>query len=111
MPAPLTEDAYCEARARYYLGDDRVRDICDTELEAWIKAERAEVRALLDQVLDTRSSLTSVDVLQLVLRATTVYEIWRSGQGLSLTLSDAMRELRDALRAFEPTGDARARAR
>lgn len=42
------EDAYCEARARCYVGAGRVRAVCDNEVELWLKHERAAVRAELE---------------------------------------------------------------
>lgn len=46
--AELAEDAYCEARARCYVGARRVREVCDNEVELWLKRERAAVRAELE---------------------------------------------------------------
>lgn len=99
------EDAYCEARAVRYIGDERVRKVCDRELEAWLKAERAQareelqtrlacIRALmlhlqtnlesavgkLEQAVADRAapSYNAADVPELVAKARTVFELWRA---------------------------------
>lgn len=109
MDAPLTidislvEDVYCEARAQRYIGDKRVREVCDTELELWLKAERAAareelqtrmacIRALmlhvqrdlegiigkLEKVAERPTlALNAADVPELVAKATAVHAIWR----------------------------------
>jgi|SRR3954464_15834248 hypothetical protein len=99
----LAEDVYCEARARRYIGAKRVREVCDTELELWLRAERAAareelqtrlacVRALLLHLQGDLESLVSklekitdrptlainaADVPELVAKATTVHALWR----------------------------------
>jgi hypothetical protein len=100
----FAEDAYCEARARRYVGESRARTVCDYELEIWIKAERAAaredlqtrmacIRALLahlaasaeavtsrlEEALATKAeppSFTAADVPQLVAKARTAFGFW-----------------------------------
>lgn len=105
VDAALAEDSYCEARARHYVGAERVRPICDRELEAWLKAERAAacetlqvrmagIRALLlhlqgnlekvvgklEQAAAERPQLSfsSADVPELVRTADVVFQLWRA---------------------------------
>lgn len=98
------EAAYCEARARGYIGDQRVRTVCDRELERWLHAERAAaredlqtrlaaIRALLMHVQASMEAVVvklehavaerplpaynTADVPQLVGKAAVVFGLWR----------------------------------
>jgi hypothetical protein len=104
LDATLAEEVYCEARARHYVGAERIRPICDRELELWIKAERAvareelqarlaAIRALLrhlqgslEQVIGKlekvaaerpQLALHAADVPELVSKAQLVLALWR----------------------------------
>ena len=99
------EVAYCEARARRYIGDERVRTVCDRELEAWLQAERAAAREDLQTKLaairalllhlqaslhttvtkleaaterPTPTAFNAADVPELVAKATVAFGLWRA---------------------------------
>lgn len=105
VDAAAAEEIYCEARARHYVGAERVRPICDRELELWLRAERAvareelqarlaAIRALLlhlqgslEQVVGKlekaaserpQLALNAADVPALVSKASVVLELWRA---------------------------------
>jgi hypothetical protein len=98
------EAAYCEARARYYIGEARTRLIYGYELEGWLQAERsaaceelqtrlAAIRALMRHVqgglelvvskLEAAAAeqaplaMHAADVPELVERAQAVFALWR----------------------------------
>jgi len=110
MDAPLTidlalaEDVYCEARAKRYIGAERVREVCDTELALWFKAERmaareelqtrlAAIRALLGHLQDgvegivaklervaaerPTLALNVADMPEVLRTANVVFQLWR----------------------------------